>query len=249
MPHSDIRVCAVTKRYRGSATSALRGVDIDARRGEFLGLLGPNGAGKTTLLSIITGVLRPSTGTVEVRGAGMHADRRRALSAMGFVPQEIALYGTLTARENLAYFGRLQGLDRATLAARSAELLERTGLATRADEPVRQWSGGMQRRLNLITALLHDPAVLVLDEPTVGIDVQSRTAIWEELQAINARGTTVLYSSHHLEEAERLCSRVVIIDHGQVAGEIADMRTRSGQERLEETFLRITGRALRDDPA
>ncbi|MCB9170087.1 MAG: ABC transporter ATP-binding protein [Flavobacteriales bacterium] len=249
MEQPDIRVRSVTKRYRGAASEALRGVDIDVLPGEFFGLLGPNGAGKTTLLSIITGVLGPTTGSVEVKGVTMRANKGRALSMMGFVPQEIALYGTLTARENLDYFGRLLGLDRSTLRERGSELLERTGLSARASEPVRQWSGGMQRRLNLITALLHAPAVLVLDEPTVGIDVQSRAAIWELLEEINRTGTTVLYSSHHLEEAERLCSRVTIIDHGRVAGEIADMRSRSGQERLEETFLRITGRALRDDPA
>ena len=129
---------------------------------------------------------------------------------------------------------------------RGAELLERAGLSARAHDQVKDWSGGMKRRLNLMVALLHQPSILFLDEPTVGIDVQSRSAIWDLLEEIHAAGTTIVYTSHHLEEAERLCSRVVIMDHGRFVGEVADPRALTGHERLEEAFLRITGKALRD---
>ncbi|MFZ1686115.1 MAG: ABC transporter ATP-binding protein [Flavobacteriales bacterium] len=238
-----IRVRGLVKRY-GDRT-ALNGIDLDVARGEFLGLLGPNGAGKTTLLSIITGVRRASAGAVHVNEHNVAQEPGSVHAIIGFVPQEIALYDTLTARENLSYFGSMHGLDRSTIAERSDALLLRAGLKERADESIGRWSGGMQRRLNLIAALLHQPEVLFLDEPTVGIDVQSRAAIWDLLQEIHAGGTTLVYTSHHMEEAERLCTRVVIVDHGQVVGNI-EAPGAEGAAKLEETFLHITGRELRD---
>ncbi|MEO8066701.1 MAG: ABC transporter ATP-binding protein [Flavobacteriales bacterium] len=244
MSGAIIRVRGLVKRYGGR--TALNGIDLDVQRGEFLGLLGPNGAGKTTLLSIITGVRKATAGTVHVQEHDIVAEPDHVHAMIGLVPQEIALYETLTARENLRYFGSMHGLDKSTITERSDALLERAGLKDRADERIGGWSGGMQRRLNLIAALLHRPDVLFLDEPTVGIDVQSRAATWDLLKEIHAGGTTVVYTSHHMEEAERLCTRVVIVDHGQVVGNI-EAPGAEGAARLEETFLRITGKALRDN--
>ncbi|MBV6404346.1 MAG: ABC transporter ATP-binding protein [Flavobacteriales bacterium] len=246
MTAPDIRVEGLVKRYGRSGSPAVDGMDLEVRPGEFLGLLGPNGAGKTTLIGILTGVLAPTAGTALVRGLDVVKDRERVHRLIGLVPQDIALYDTLTARENLRYFGRLHGLRHEVLNERAEALLERTGLRERADEQVRGWSGGMQRRLNIVAALLHAPPIIFLDEPTVGIDVQSRAAIRELLREINAAGTTVLYTGHHLEEAELLCTRVVVMDHGRRVGEVADMQRGEDRERLEDLFLRLTGHALRD---
>lgn len=246
MKAPEIRVEGLVKRYRNSGTNAVNGLDLEVLPGEFLGLLGPNGAGKTTLISILTGVLRPTSGRVMVQGHDMAREQHHAKRTIGSVPQDIALYGEFTARENLAYFGRLQGMERSAIRERGDELLDRAGLLPRADDQVRHWSGGMQRRLNLITALLHRPAIVILDEPTAGIDVQSRAAIRDLLLDVHAQGTTLVYTSHHLEEAERLCTRVIIMDHGKVVSEVTDPRAFGDHARLEELFLHLTGRALRD---
>lgn len=246
MKAPDIRVEGLVKRYRNSGTNAVDGLDMNVKPGEFLGLLGPNGAGKTTLISILTGVLRPTAGRVSIQGHDIAREPHRVHKLIGFVPQDIALYGEFTARENLAFFGRLLGLDRQIIRERGDILLDRAGLLSRADEQVHHWSGGMQRRLNLVTALLHRPAIVFLDEPTAGIDVQSRAAIRDLLLEVHAEGATLVYTSHHLEEAERLCTRVIIVDHGKVVAEVADPRAMGSHERLEELFLRITGRELRD---
>ncbi|MBP6312827.1 MAG: ABC transporter ATP-binding protein [Flavobacteriales bacterium] len=242
----DIRVRGVVKKYGNRADVAVDHIDLDVRSGEFLGLLGPNGAGKTTLISIITGVRTASEGSVLIKGHDVASIPDVAHECIGFVPQNIALYEMLTARENLAFFGKLHGMDAQTIRERSDHLLERAGLLARAHERVGTWSGGMQRRLNLITALLHGPAIIFLDEPTVGIDIQSRTAIWVLLEEINKAGTTIVYTSHHLEEAARLCSRVVIMDQGRIVGEVTDTKGHGGTERLEEVFLGLTGMEYRD---
>ncbi len=242
----DIHVRGLVKHYSNGSVNAVDGIDLDVHPGEFLGLLGPNGAGKTTLISIITGVRRPTEGSVLVQGHDVALDPNAVHAVIGLVPQDIALYEMLTARENLAYFGRLHGLNAAAIRERGDRLLERAGLLERAHERISNWSGGMQRRLNLITALLHEPAILFLDEPTVGIDVQSRSAIWALLEEINRGGTTIVYTSHHLEEAERLCSRVVIVDHGRIVGQV-DRRGIEGRAiGLEKIFLELTGTAYRD---
>ncbi|MBX2972596.1 MAG: ABC transporter ATP-binding protein [Flavobacteriales bacterium] len=246
MKAPDIRVERLVKRYRSSGINAVDGLDLEVMPGEFIGLLGPNGAGKTTLISILTGVMRPTAGSVRIQGHDIAKERHRIHRLIGFVPQDIALYGEFTARENLAFFGRLQGLDGTTIRERGDRLLDRAGLLPRAGDQVRHWSGGMQRRLNLITALLHQPAIVFLDEPTAGIDVQSRALIRDLLAEIHAEGATLVYTSHHLEEVERLCTRAVIVDHGKLVAEVADLRTGTGHERLEDIFLHVTGRELRD---
>ncbi len=246
MTAPDIRAEGLVKRYGSSGRAALNGMDLQVMPGEFLGLMGTNGAGKTTMMGILTGVLTPTEGRVRVRDLDVVRQPGRVHRLIGFVPQEIALYDTLTARENLRYFGRLHGLSGRNLSARCEALLLRTGLQERADEQVRDWSGGMRRRLNIVVAMLHAPPILFLDEPTVGIDIQSRAAIWDLLHEVNAGGTTVVYTSHHLEEAERLCTRVVVMDDGRCVGEVRTVRGGEGHERLEDAFLRLTGRELRD---
>jgi ABC-2 type transport system ATP-binding protein len=204
----------VVKRF-GSIT-ALDGVSLDIAPGEFFGLLGPNGAGKSTFMSLVAGLRAPDAGALTVDGAGVAAGSAEARRSLGLVPQHIALYTDLTADENLRIFGELYGLRGATLRARVDHALDAVQLADRRKDPVKTFSGGMQRRLNLAAALLHKPSLLLCDEPTVGVDPQSRNAIFDYLQGLNRAGLTVIYSTHYMEEATRLCSRVGIIDHGKI---------------------------------
>jgi ABC-2 type transport system ATP-binding protein len=205
---------SVTKRY-GTLT-ALDDVALDIARGEFFGLLGPNGAGKSTLMSLVAGLRASDTGTLTLDGAPLAASGGQARAALGLVPQSIALYEDLTAEQNLRIFGELQGLGGADLRTRIAEALEAVQLTDRRRDPVKTFSGGMQRRLNLVAALLHRPKLLLCDEPTVGVDPQSRNAIFEYLERLNREGLTVIYSTHYMEEATRLCSRIGVIDHGKI---------------------------------
>lgn len=206
-----LSLAGVEKRF--GAVVALAGLDLTVPRGLVFALLGPNGAGKTTTVRIALGLTRPDRGEVEVLGANPADPRIRR--RVGLAPQSIALYGELSARENLSLFGRLAGFRGAALAARIDALLERVGLSERAEEPVRGFSGGMQRRLNLAAALVHDPELVILDEPTAGVDPQSREAIFALIRELCAEGKTVLFSTHYLEEAERLADRVAIVDHGR----------------------------------
>ena len=207
----------LTRRY--GARIAVDDVGFHIAAGERYGLLGPNGAGKTTTISMICGLLRPDAGDIEVAGA--HVDQRatRAKAAIGYVPQEIALYPDLTGRENLRFFARLYGLRGALREQRVDACLELVGLAERADERVDKYSGGMQRRLNIAAGLLHSPRLLVLDEPTVGVDPQSRNAILESIESLATSGIAVLYTTHYMEEAQRLCDRIGILDEGKLIAE------------------------------
>jgi ABC-2 type transport system ATP-binding protein len=216
----------VTKRY-GSIT-ALDDVSLDIAPGEFFGLLGPNGAGKSTLMSLAAGLRTPEAGTIELAGqsvAGATGGWRRNL---GLVPQTIALFPELTAEENLRIFGELQGLRGRDLKAALDDAFAAAQLEDRRRSLVKTFSGGMQRRLNLVAALLHRPKFLLCDEPTVGVDPQSRNAIFEHLQQLNRAGVTIIYSTHYMEEAERLCSRIGIIDHGRILalGTLDELLTR-----------------------
>jgi ABC-2 type transport system ATP-binding protein len=195
---------------------AVDGVSLTAGGGETVGLLGPNGAGKTTTVSIIVGLIRPNRGEVLIEGRRLASDTDPVKRRIGLVPQDLALYDELPARDNLALFGALYGLDCSTLKRAMADALELVGLADRAKDKVGTFSGGMKRRLNLAAALMHDPQILLLDEPTVGVDPQSRNAIFDHLETLKSRGKTLIYTTHYMEEAERLCDRIVIIDHGKV---------------------------------
>jgi ABC-2 type transport system ATP-binding protein len=202
-------------RVRYGTRWALDGLSFAVGAGEVVGLLGPNGAGKTTTLSVLATLRTPTAGTAIVAGHAVDREPAAARRAVGLVPQSVALYPTLTARENLRFFARLLGLRQRDAAAAVAQAFELAGLAERADDIVATFSGGMQRRLNLACALLHRPRVLLLDEPTVGVDPQSRERILAAVLAQAAGGSAVLYSTHYMEEAERLCDRVVLIDHGR----------------------------------
>ena len=207
---------------------AVNGVSLRAGKGETIGLLGPNGAGKTTTVSIVAGLLRPDAGEVRIAGRALAGDTDPVKRAIGLVPQDIGLYEEMSARENLHLFGSLYRLDGGQLRRAMDEALDLVGLRERAKDRVATFSGGMKRRLNLAAALLHDPQLLLLDEPTVGVDPQSRNAIFDNLEALRKRGKTLLYTTHYMEEAERLCDRLVIIDRGKV---IAD-DTLQGLDRL-----------------
>jgi len=199
--------------------TAVDGVSLTISAGETFGLLGPNGAGKTTAISMICGLLRPDEGSVTVAGEPITTTSTRGRSAIGLVPQDLAIYPDLTGEENLKFFGRLYGMTGAPLASRVGEVLDLVGLAERKDDHSKEYSGGMKRRLNIGIGLLHKPQLLVLDEPTVGVDPQSRNAILESVENLSTEGMAVLYTTHYMEEAERLCDRVAIIDEGTVQAE------------------------------
>jgi ABC-2 type transport system ATP-binding protein len=283
-----LELTALHKSY--GSRPAVVDLSLAARRGEILGLLGPNGAGKSTTVNMIAGLLRPDSGSIDIdidgeRGSPSDPDVRRRL---GVAPQTVALYEDLTGVENLRFFGALYGLHGAALERRAGASLESVGLADRGGDRVSGYSGGMKRRLNLAAALLHEPALLILDEPTGGVDPQSRNAILETTESLRDNGTTVIYTTHYMEEAARLCDRVAIIDRGsvlatgtvdeliathggdntlvaeidgeQVRTETADAlaelnrlaasgdlgRFHVERPSLEQVFLHLTGRSLRD---
>jgi ABC-2 type transport system ATP-binding protein len=209
-----LEVKGVTKRY--GKLIAVTDVSFRADYGETIGLLGPNGAGKTTTVSIVAGLLSPDSGEVLIEGKQVKSDTDPVKLKVGLVPQDMALYDQLSARDNLVFFAALYSLGGARARQPIAEALNLVGLSDRAGSKVGTFSGGMKRRLNLAAALLHDPQILLLDEPTVGVDPQSRNAIFENLESLKKRGKTLIYTTHYMEEAERLCDRIVIIDHGKV---------------------------------
>ncbi|MBI4662279.1 MAG: ABC transporter ATP-binding protein [Verrucomicrobia bacterium] len=209
-------------------------INFEVREGEIYGLLGPNGAGKTTTISMVCGLLKPDAGEVVVEGLNFWSDPQRARRIMGVVPQEVALYDELSGRENLEFWGRMAGLTAPTARDRAGELLESLSLADRAQDAVGTYSGGMKRRINLGCALLHRPRLLLLDEPTVGIDPQARLRILEFIRGLATDGTAILYTTHYLEEAETLCQRIGIIDHGQLLAEgtLSELQRRLGGSQL-----------------
>jgi ABC-2 type transport system ATP-binding protein len=209
-----LEVIDLHKRY--GATVALDGVTFQVDEGEMFGLLGPNGAGKTTLLSILSCLLEASGGEARILGCKVAANDPELRRQIGIVPQELALYGELTGRENLAFFGGLYDVSGKVLHRRCDEVLDAVGLTDRAGDRVDTYSGGMKRRLNLGVALVHQPKLLMLDEPTTGVDPQSRNHIFEEVRRLNAAGVTVVYTSHYMEEVQTLCRRIGIIDHGRL---------------------------------
>ena len=209
-----LEVSALHKRYGDLV--AVEEVSFVARSGEMIGLLGPNGAGKTTTVSMIAGLLAPDRGEVRIEGEVIRSETDPVKRRMGLVPQDLALHDELSARDNLTLFGSFYSIKGAGLRKSMEEALEITGLADRASDRVAAFSGGMKRRLNLAAALLHAPSILLLDEPTVGVDPQSRNAIFSNLEELKRQGKTLVYTTHYMEEAERLCDRIIIVDHGKV---------------------------------
>ena len=215
-----IRAEDLRKRYGDRV--ALDGISFTVNAGEIVGLLGPNGAGKTTTLSILSGVIAPDSGRASIATHDLATDPRMARRSLGLVPQSLALYPTLTALENLMFWGRIQGMASSDALSHARTLLDEVGLADRADDEVAEFSGGMMRRLNIACGMMHFPAAIMLDEPTVGVDPQSRGRIFAVVEAAAQAGGAILYSTHYMEEAERLCNRIVLIDHGKIVAQGTD---------------------------
>ncbi len=209
-----VSIQKISKRF--SAVVALDDISLDIQRQEFFGLLGPNGAGKTTLMNLIVGYLNADGGRITIDGDEVSQDTLEIRKNIGFVPQSLAVYDEMNAQENLEMFGKLFGVPEKVLRQRIMDQLHAVELYDRRKDKVKNFSGGMKRRLNIIASMLHDPKVLLCDEPTVGVDPQSRNAIFDFLTGLNRQGKTVIYTTHYMEEAERLCSRIAIIDHGKI---------------------------------
>ncbi len=244
-----IQINNLSKKYKNADAYSVYNIDLVIEEGEIFGLLGPNGAGKTTLISMLSSLLKPSSGSFSINGLDYRSNRNELKHHIGIVPQEYALYPTLTAFENLSYFGSMYGLSGKSLKEGIEQNLEILGLSDFSNKKIKTFSGGMKRRINLIAGILHKPKVLFLDEPTVGVDVQSKNAIIEHLLTLNKKGTTIFYTSHHLNEAEHFCTRVAIIDNGEliVIGRPRKLiDDQKGAADLEDVFLIHTGKALRD---
>ncbi|MCX7649879.1 MAG: ABC transporter ATP-binding protein [Flavobacteriales bacterium] len=236
-----LRLRAVRFGYPGARQPVFQDFDLEIKRGTFLGLVGPNGAGKSTLILLMAGIKKPHQGEVQIRVQRRHA--------IGFVPQDAALFPTLNAWENLHFFSAAYQLSVQEARARIRQVLDRFGLAEAARQPVNTYSGGMKKRLNLAAAVLHDPEILLLDEPTAGIDVQSRKVVNDYLRELHERGCTLIYTSHHLRETEILCERIVILDNGRILEDAspAGLHQKFGAGKsLEDVFIQLTGSLPRD---
>jgi ABC-2 type transport system ATP-binding protein len=235
--------------YRDTEGVVFSGLNLQINKGERFGLFGPNGAGKTTLLSLMTGLLSPAEGSVQLLGHDVHKDHRAVNKFLGFVPQDFSFYEELSPVENMQFFGAWAGLTKQQIKVKTDELLHILGLENVRDKHVGKFSGGMKRRVNLAIGVIHDPAILILDEPTVGVDVQTRHAIINYLVELNRKGTTLIYTSHQLSEAEGLCNVAALIDNGRIIahGPIEKLLKEHQQEDLEQLFLELTGKEYRND--
>lgn len=236
-------------KYRSTDFKALHNLNLTIKKGEVFGLLGPNGAGKTSLISILTGLIKPDEGKITIEGFETSKDIKKIRSLIGVVPQEYALYPKLTARENLMFFGSMYGVRNPELKQRINDGINQMGLTKFANKRIDTFSGGMKRRINLLAGILHRPQVIFLDEPTVGVDVQSKRVIIEYLSQLNDLGTTIIYSSHLLHEAQTFCTRVAIIDQGviQIEGPTEEVLISEGRVKsLEEIFIENTGKKVKE---
>lgn len=245
---SSIEISQLTKIYRRAQVPAVNNISFKIPKGAVFGLLGPNGAGKTTTISVLCGLIKQWTGEITVEGLSLRNKLAEIKQLIGVAPQEIALYATLTAWENLECIGNMYGLNGKVLKERIANCLEEFGLEESAKKRIETFSGGMKRRINLIAAILHQPRILFLDEPTAGVDVQSRNVIAGYLMNLNKMGTTIIYTSHLMEEAESLCTDIAVIDNGNIIaeGKPGELISKSESANLEQLFLKLTGRKLRD---
>jgi len=244
-----IQIKSLSKKYKDADQFSLDDLTLDIKEGQIFGLLGPNGAGKTTLISMLCGLMKPTSGSFKIAQLNFLNNANELKKIIGVVPQEYALYPTLTARENLLYFGSMYGLKGADLKEKVKESLDFLGLLPFADKRIETFSGGMKRRVNLIAGILHNPKVLFLDEPTVGVDVQSKNAIITFLKQLNTGGTTIIYTSHHLSEAQDFCTDIAIIDRGKIYAEgtpAALIAKTPNARNLEDVFIALTGKELRD---
>jgi ABC-2 type transport system ATP-binding protein len=234
--------------YEGNTNTFFSHFNLQIAKGERFGLFGPNGAGKTTLMNLMTGLLSFNEGSIQLLGHEIKGHRKSINQLFGFVPQDFSFYQELSPLENLEFFGAWSGLNKQQIKLRSAELLEILGLADVRNKQVQQFSGGMKRRVNLAIGVIHNPSILFLDEPTVGVDVQTRHAIINYLLELNKNGTTLIYTSHQLSEAEALCEKVALIDEGKIIAhdDLNTLLTEHKQDGLEGLFLNLTGKAYRN---
>lgn len=229
--------------------TAVDNLSLQIAKGELFGLLGPNGAGKTTTINVLCGLLKPTSGLVIINGLDVQREAAKVKELIGVCPQDTPVYNYLTGRENAELFGNLYCVPKEKLKDDVDALLRRIGLAGDADRRVGQYSGGMKRRLSLVMALVHDPEIAFLDEPTVGMDPQSRHAVWDLILDLKKRGKTIVLTTHYMEEAENICDRVGVIDHGKLIalGNPAELIRQYESKNLEEVFIRLTGRKIRED--
>jgi len=247
MNESAIVTDHLVKNYQD--VKALDDLSLQVRRGELFGLLGPNGAGKTTMIHILCGLLKPTSGTATVCGYDAQKESAKIKDLIGVCIQETAVYPFLTGTENIDLFGNLYTMDKETLNARRSMLLNKMGLLDDAKRKAGKYSGGMKRRLSLLLALIHDPQIIFLDEPTEAMDPQSRHAVWDFIKELKNHGKTIILTTHHMEEAEELCDRVGIIDHGRLIalGSPKELTSKNNARNLEEVFIQLTGRNIREE--
>jgi ABC-2 type transport system ATP-binding protein len=248
MSTSAIKIQNLAFQYPGQEGVCFKNFHLEIATGERFGLFGPNGAGKTTLMNLMTGLLKYSEGSIRLQDHEINHHPKSINTIFGFVPQDFSFYPELTARENLAFYGAWYGLSTKQIKIRTKELLNVLGLASVADRLVKSFSGGMKRRVNLAIGVMHKPQVLFLDEPTVGVDVQTRHAVINYLIELNEAGTTLIYTSHQLEEAAELCNKIALIDNGKIiAHDSLDvLLEKHGHEGMEGLFLELTGKRFRD---
>lgn len=229
--------------------TAVDGINLQVSKGELFGLLGPNGAGKTTTINILCGLIKPTSGSAKVGGYNVQKDTAKVKDLIGVCPQETAIYPYLTGAENVELFGNLHAMNKESLKTRRDILLENMGLAGDAKRKAEKYSGGMKRRLSLILALIHDPQIAFLDEPTVAMDPQSRHAVWDFIKELKKEDKTIILTTHYMEEAEELCDRVGIIDHGKLIalGSPQALISKNNVKNLEEVFIKLTGRKIREE--
>lgn len=245
-----LKTTDLTKKYQNRAV--VDSLNLEIKKGEIFGLLGPNGAGKSTTLNMICAIVRPTTGAIELFGKNPQKQKKEVLHKLGYIPQELAIHGSLKAWENVELFTSLYGIKGTALKEAVTESLEYVELIEQKQEFAKNFSGGMKRRLNIACAIGHKPDLLIFDEPTVGIDPQSRNFILEKIKESNKNGATVIYTSHYMEEVEAICSRIAIMDNGKIiacgtSDELKRLVTNGSEEiTLEEVFLTLTGKKLRD---
>jgi ABC-2 type transport system ATP-binding protein len=250
---ADVQVLNLVKTF--DKIEAVKGISFNISKGEIFGLLGPNGAGKSTTINMMCGYLEPTSGDTIIDGLSVTREPMKVKRIIGVVPQEIALYKDLSSVENLTFFGEIYGLSRQERRTRAEEVLHFVGLYDRRKEPINNFSGGMQRRINMAIAMLHRPNFLLMDEPTAGVDPQSRENIFDTIEQLRDQGTTILYTTHYMEEAERLCNHIAIMDEGRIIamGTLEELLALRDQTReierprgLQELFIQLTGKTLRD---
>jgi ABC-2 type transport system ATP-binding protein len=247
MVGSAIMVQDLVKKFED--VTAVDGLSLEVQKGELFGLLGPNGAGKTTTVNVLCGLIKPTSGTVKIGDYDVQKETAKVKKLIGVCPQESAIYPYLTGTENVELFGNLHTMDKETLKKRRDMLLEKMGLMEDAKRKSDKYSGGMKRRLSLILALIHDPQIAFLDEPTVGMDPQSRHAVWDFIKELKKEDKTIILTTHYMEEAEELCDRVGIIDHGKLIalGNPQTLISKKKVKNLEEVFIALTGRKIREE--